>query len=151
MRCADELDCKRSEGDDVARFDAMQQHVTQDSMLVQLAFRQTVGEVRSVNRNVELFQDVRQRAKMIFVTVRKNDCRNLVPVLFKNFEIGNRNIYAIDTLFGKTHARIDDNHLVAKAQQRAVHPELADTAEGNDFEDARHLSFYSTSHRFEEV
>src|SRR6266567_5335536 len=120
-------------------------------MLVQLAFRQTEGEVRSVNGNVELLQDVRQRPKMIFVTVGKNDCRNLVPILFKNFEIRNRKVDSIDALFGKTHTRIDDNHLVAKAQQRAVHPELADTAEGNDFEDARHLSFYSTSHRFEEV
>jgi len=111
----------------------MQQDVAQDSMLIKLAFRQRQREMRSVDRNIELFQNVRQRAQMIFMTVREHDRRDLFAVLFKDFEIGNANINAIDALFGKAHARIDDNHLVAKAQERAIHPKLANAAEGNYF------------------
>jgi len=59
--------------------------------------------------------------------------------LLENFEIRNANVDAIDALFRKAHARVDDEHLVAKAHERAVHPELADAAEGNNFEDVSHL------------
>ena len=116
----------------------MQQDVAQDSMLIKLAFRQRKREMRSVDRNIELFQNVRQRAQMIFMTMREHDRRDLLAVLFKDFEIGNANINAIDALFGKAHAGIENQHLVAIAHQRAVHPELADAAEGNNFEDVSH-------------
>ncbi len=107
-------------------------------MFVEFAFRQSQGEMRSVNRDVEFFQNVGQRTQMIFMAVRENDRRDLVAILFEDFEVGNADIDAIDALFGKAHARIKDEHLVAKAQQSAVHPELADAAEGNNFEDVRH-------------
>jgi hypothetical protein len=73
------------------------------------------------------------------VPVRKNDRRDVLLKFFEDFEIRNANIDAIDALFGKSHARIENEHLIAKPQQSTVHPELADTAEGNDFEDVSHL------------
>src|SRR5437016_4788864 len=117
----------------------MQHHIAQYAVLVEFVFRQTKCEPRSVNRHIEFFQNVGQRAEMIFVAVRQDDRRDLVAKLFEDFEIGNGNIDAIDALFGKAHARVDNDHLVAKTQQRAVHPKLADTAEGNDFQDVTHL------------
>src|SRR5215471_13706502 len=117
----------------------MQQHVSEDPMLVQLAFRQAQGKVRRVNRNIDLLQNVRQRAEMIFVAMGEDDGGNVFPVLLEDFEIGNANVYAIDALFGESHARVEHQHLVATAQQGTVHPELADAAEGNDFEDVSHL------------
>ena len=107
-------------------------------MLIQLTFRQTQSEVRRVNWNVDLLQHIWQRAEVIFVAVRENDRRDVLLVLLENVEIRNADVDAIDTLFGEAHARIEDEHLVAVTHQRAVHPELADTAEGNNFEDARH-------------
>src|SRR5438445_7808936 len=139
MRGANEFDRERSDSDDVARLDAVQQHIAQNSVLVELAFRETEREVRSINGNVELFQDVRQRAQMIFVSVREDDGSYVVAILFKNFEVWNANVDTIDALFGKTHAGIENEHLVAGAQQGAIHAKLTDTAEGNDFEDVRHL------------
>ena len=76
---------------------------------------------------------------MIFMAVCENDGRDVVAILFKNLEVRNANVYTIDTLFGKAHARIQHEHLVAGAQQGAIHAKLTDTAEGNDFEDVRHL------------
>jgi hypothetical protein len=64
--------------------------------------------VRRVNRNVDLLQHIRQRAEVIFVPVREDDCSDLLPVLLEDFEIGNADIDAIDALFGKTHARVED-------------------------------------------
>jgi len=116
----------------------MQHHIAENAVLIQLALRQTERETRSVNRHVESLQDVRQRAQVIFVPMRKDDRGNLVAILFQDLEIRNADIDAIDALFGKAHARIDDYHLVAKAHQRAIHPKLADAAEGDDFEDVRH-------------
>src|SRR6266496_18940 len=143
MRRANELDRENADSDHVSRLDAMQQHVSQKVMLIKFAFRQTQREMRCVNRNVELFQDVRQRAQMIFMAVGEDNGRDLVPILFKYIKIRNGDIDAVDTLFGKAHAGIDDDHLVAKAQQRAIHPKLADAAERDNFENVRHLSSYS--------
>ena len=70
---------------------------------------------------------------MIFVSVRENDGRNLLAVLLKDLKIGNADIDAIDALFGKAHAGVEHQHLVAVAQQSTVHPKLADAAEGNNF------------------
>ena len=86
----------------------MQQHVAQDSMLLK-------PEVRRVNRHIKSFQYVRQRAQVILVAVRENNRGDVVSIFFEGAEVRNRNVDAIDALFGKAHARIDDNHLVAKA------------------------------------
>src|SRR5258708_36949619 len=140
MRRADELDREGTYSDYVAWLDAMQHHITENAVLIELAFRQAQRETRSVNRNIEPLQNVRQRAEMIFVPVREDDRRDLFAILFQDLEIRNADADAIDALFGESHARIENDHLVAKAQQRAIHPKRADTAEGNDFEDVRHLS-----------
>jgi len=63
---------------------------------------------------------------------------DVVAKLFEDFKIGNADVDAIDALFGKAHAGIENEHLVAIAHQRAVHPELADAAEGNNFKDVSH-------------
>src|SRR5438270_10992743 len=110
----------------------MQQHVTQDSMLIKLALRQTKREVRRINRDIEFLQNVRQRAQMIFMTVREDDRGYLFAVLFEDFEIRNRNSDFVDALFGKAHARSDDNPPVAKALQRAIHAKLPNAAQGHD-------------------
>src|ERR1041385_3544929 len=138
MRGANELDGERSNRHDVARLDAMQQHVTEDAVLIQLALGQAEREVRGINRNVNSFQHVGQRPDMILMPVGENDRGNVLLVLFENFEIRNANIDAVDALFGKAHARIEHQHLVPKPQQSTVHPKLADTSEGYDFEDVSH-------------
>src|SRR5690349_8363300 len=113
----------------------MQQYVAENAVLFKLVFRQAEGEMGRINGHVELLQDVRQSAQVIFVAVREDNRRDLFTKLFQNIEIGNRNIDAVDALFRKAHARVDDEHFVTKAQQRAIHPKLANAAEGNDFED----------------
>src|SRR5262249_27900212 len=79
------------------------------------------------------------------MTMGENDRCNIFAKLFQDIKIGDRDIDAIDALFGKTHPGIDDNHLVTKAQQGAIHPELPDAAERNYSEDVRHYRFLLNS------
>jgi hypothetical protein len=80
---------------------------------------------------------------MILVPMRENNRRDVLLVLFENLKIRNANIDAIDALFRKPHARVEHQHLVSEPQQSTVHPELADTAEGNNFEDVSHLLLFA--------
>ena len=68
---------------------------------------------------------------MVFVSVGENDRGQVVAVLFEKVEIWYRNIDTVWRFFWETHARIDDDHLIAIADAHAVHPEFADAAERN--------------------
>ena len=72
----------------VTRIDAMHQHIAEQFVFFQFAFRESGGEVGTVNRNVESFQDIWKRAEMIFVTVREDDRSNVVAVLFEKPKFG---------------------------------------------------------------
>src|SRR5215468_7109607 len=114
-------------------------------MLIEFAFCQTEREVRGVNRNVDLLQHIWQRAEVIFVTVREDDRGDVLLVLLKNLEIGDTNVDAVHAFFRKAHTGIEHKHLVAVTQQCAVHSKLADTAEGNDFENVGHLGLFDST------
>jgi hypothetical protein len=86
----------------------------------------------TVNRNVEFLQDVGQCADVVFMTVSENYCSDVIAILFEKIEVRNTNVNAVSGLFGKTHARVKDEHLILVTHSHAIHPKLADTAEGND-------------------
>jgi hypothetical protein len=88
--------------------------------------------VGTINRDIEFLQNERQGPQMVFVSMSEDDGSDVIAILFKDVEIGNADIDAVDTFLGESHARIDDDHLVTAAHKRAVHPKLADTAEGYD-------------------
>src|SRR6185295_12613127 len=102
MRNADELDAERSDVDDVAGLDAMKQDVAKQVVFFEFAFRQPGGEMRAIDRDVELFEQVRQRAEMIFVTVREHDGRDVVFVFVEKVEVRDGNVDAVSRLLGKT-------------------------------------------------
>src|ERR1051325_1396129 len=123
----------------------MQQHVAEQLVLFEFALGQAGGEVGTVNRNVEFFEQVRQRAEVIFVTVREDYGGDIVAVLVQKIEVWDRNIDAICRLLGKAHPGVENQHLVAVPHRHAIHSKLADTAEWDDLEDASHkVQQYST-------
>src|SRR5206468_5789228 len=113
MRYAYKLDAEHAKFHDVARRYSVIQRVVQEFVLFEFAFRQSGGEVRTVNRNIEPLQDVRQRAEMVFVAVREDYGRDVLAKLLEEFEVGNGNVDAVRTLFRKAHARVENQHLVA--------------------------------------
>ena len=94
--------------------------------------------MRTVNRDVEFLEDVRQRAEVIFVTMRQDNGRDVVTILFEKIEIWNTDIDAVSSFFGESHARVEDDHLILITHRHTIHPKLADTAERNDLQDITH-------------
>ena len=75
-----------------------------------------------------------ERSDVVFVAVRQDDRGQIVAIFFEKIEIRDRNIDAVRRFLGKSHAGVDDDHLIAVADAHAVHPELADAAERNYFD-----------------
>jgi hypothetical protein len=132
MRYTDKFDSEYPDIDDIARPDAMNQGVTCQIMFFKFAFGEPGSEMRTVNRDVEAFEYVRQSAEMILMPVRKNYGSDVIAKLFEETKIWNANIYAISSLFGKSHSGVEDQHFIAVTYGHAVHPKLADAAEGDD-------------------
>src|SRR5215216_2085613 len=103
MRNAYELHLKGTDIDDVTRLDAMQQHVAEQVVFFEFAFREAGSEVRTVNRDVEPLEYVWQRAEMIFVTVCKDDGGDVVAILVEKREVWDRDVYAVGGFFRKAH------------------------------------------------
>src|SRR6185437_5777822 len=140
MGNADEFDLENADVYNVARLDAMQQHIAEQIVFFEFAFRETGSEMRTVNRDVETFEEVRQRAEMIFVTVREDDGGDRVAIFVEKIEIRDRNVDAVSRFLGKAHPGVENQHLVAVAHSHAIHSKLADTAEWYDLEDTSHKS-----------
>jgi hypothetical protein len=66
------------------------------------------------------------------VSVGKNNGGNVIAILFEKIEVGNADVNAIGRLFGKTHAGVEDEHLILISHSHAIHSKLADAAERND-------------------
>src|SRR6185503_21266645 len=128
----------------------MEQYVAEQIVFFEFAFRESRSEVRTVYRNVELLQQVRQRTEVIFVTVRENYRGDVVAVLVEKTEVRNRNIHSIRRLLRKPHPGVENQHLVTVTHSHAIHSKLADTAERDDLEDTCHkVAQYSTLSAYE--
>jgi hypothetical protein len=138
MRNANELDTENTQLNDVSRLDSMQQSVANQIVFLEFAFGQAGCEVGTVNGNVEFFQDVRQRAEMIFMPVRENDGSNVLSIFFEKIEVRNTDINAVSGFFGKAHAGVEDEHLILIAHSHTIHSKLADPAERNDLQNTTH-------------
>src|SRR5438128_6831037 len=117
----------------------MEQSVTEQVVFFQFALGQSGCEVGTVNRNVEFFQNVGQRAKVVLMSVSKDYGSNVLAVLFKKIEVRNTDIDAVGRLFGKPHAGVQDKHLILITHSHTIHSKLADTAERNNLQDTTHL------------
>src|SRR6185369_5153680 len=77
---------------------------------------------------------------MIFVTVREDDCGDVLAILVEKAKVWVRDVDAVSRLFGKAHPGVENDHLVAVSHSHTIHSKLADTAEWDDLEDTSHKS-----------
>jgi hypothetical protein len=68
---------------------------------------------------------------MVLMTVGQDDCPDLLLVLFEEREVGHDEVDAQQFGIGKHHPAVHDDHVLAVANRRHVHAELAQTAEGD--------------------
>src|SRR5229473_3261594 len=112
----------------------------QQSRFIQAFFHQRQRESGSIHGNIEVAQNVRQCADVIFMAVRQHDRAYLRAILL---QIRNVRYYQIDAQqfrFWKHHARVDDEDVVGEPQRHHIHAEFAETAERNCCEGLRGLA-----------
>jgi hypothetical protein len=88
--------------------------------------------VRTINRYVELLQNVWEGSEMVFVPVSEDDGGDVLAILFEEIEVRNTNVNAIGRLFRKPHAGVEDNHFILVTHRHAIHSKLAYSTERND-------------------
>ncbi len=105
--------------------------LVQQAVLFQALAHQRQRELRAVDRHVQIAQNIRQRADVIFVPVRQHDGAHHVAVLLQVGDVGNDDVNAEQFGFREHHPGIDHHNVVSGAQSQHVHAELAKSAERN--------------------
>ena len=100
-------------------------------VFLQPAIHQRQREGRAVDRDIDLGQEVGHGADVVFVAVGQDHGADVLLVLFEEREVGHDQIDAQQLRLGEHHPAIHDDDVVAVANGRHIHAELAESAEGN--------------------
>ncbi len=137
-----ELDGERAELNPRSGFHLVKLRFIRQPVLFQPPLHQRQREGRAVNRNVDLAQQKRHRADVIFMAVRQDQCADLVAMLLQIREIGRDDVHAQQFRIGKHHAGVDDDDVVPVADGHRIHTELAQAAERDQLKLViRHVRF----------
>ncbi len=134
MSHPDRLDGERADGELFLGRDLDERGLVEQMMLFELAFDKGQRELGGVHRNLELAQNPGQAADVIFVPVGEDDGPDILPVFNQVGDIGHNDVDAQKLRFRKHQAGVDHDNVVFPPQCQAVHPELAQAAQGNDFQ-----------------
>ncbi len=140
VRHGDEFNLVGADFNEAAREHFAERRGLQQSRFVEAFFYQCQRETRSVHRNIQIAQDVGQRANVIFVAVRQHNGPDVRAILLQIRDIRNHQIDAQKFRFGEHHARVDDDDVVTEPQRHHVHAEFAEAAERNGGEGMRGLT-----------
>ena len=134
VRHADRLDRERADGELFLGRDFDQLDLVQQLVLFELAFNVGQRELGGVDGNLEFAQNPGQAADVVLVAVRQDDGAHMLLVLNQVGDIGNNDIDAQQLRLRKHQPRVDHDNVVFPAQRKAVHAELAQSAQGNDLQ-----------------
>jgi hypothetical protein len=134
VRHMNELDAKGSSLHHLLRLDPLKSRLKWQLVLVQPALDQRQREGCAVDRHIELGQEVRDRPDVILVGMRQEQRPHAIAIFHQVREIRRDDIDAQQLGFGKHHAAIDDDDVVAIAQRHDVHAELAEPAQRDQAE-----------------
>ena len=127
----DELDLERADFDDLLGRDLDQDGIALQVVLFQPPLDQRQREGRAIDRNVDIAEEIRDGADVVFVTVGEDDAADVSRVLLEESQVGHYQVYAQQLGLGEHHATIDDNDVLPVADGGHVHAELAQTAQGD--------------------
>src|ERR1700679_2377583 len=104
-------------------------------MLFQLALNISQRELSAIHRDIQLRQNPRQSANVVFMPMGQNDRANLLAVFSQIADIRDDNVHTQQLFFRKHQTGIDDDNVILPAEGHAVHTELTKAAQRN------HLQF----------
>ena len=132
-----EFDFEWADFDRAAGQDFAQRGGIEQARFFHALFHERQREARSVQRNIQIAKNVRQRADVIFMAVRQHNRANLRPVLLEVGNVRNDQVDAQKLGLREHHARVDDDDVVAEPQHHHVHAEFTEPPERNGGEGPR--------------
>ena len=136
VRHIDELHLETAKLHRAARLDDIELSVFQ-LMLSQLSFHQRERDLRTVNRYVQVFENIRQRADMVLVPVRQYYASHAVFVGEQIGRVGYDEVNARHVTVRKTRAAIYHDYVAREFQSSHVFAYLPDTAQKDDLQRRR--------------
>ncbi len=133
MRHRHQFDVERPDFKTAAALDDVDGDLRRARLARPLGFQQRGGERRGIDRQLEPWPQVDQRAEMVFVRVGQHQAGEILALLHQIADVGQDQVDARQVFFrGKRHAEIDRQPLtparVADAVDRQIHADLADAA-----------------------
>ncbi len=98
-------------------------------VLFQAPLHQRQGKGGAIDRNIDFGKEVGHGADVVFMTVRKDQGPDLVLVFLEEGEVGHHQVDTQEFGVRKHHAGIDNDDVVAIADDGHVHAEFAEAAE----------------------
>ena len=149
VRDADELGLERADLHRLAaRVDLDQLRVVAHAVLVELRLDQAERQPRAPDLgHADLAHEVRQRADVILVAVRQDDRSQRAGRIAQVAEVGQHEVDAQHLVAREAETRVDQDPLAILLDHGHVLADLAETAEGDDANDADVIAWPSRPHR----
>ena len=103
-------------------------------ILFKIVFDVSQSEFGGVDGNLEFREEPGQAADVVLVAVSQDNGAHMRFVFNQVGDIWNNDIHAQQLRLRKHQAGVDHDNVVFPAKREAVHAELAETAQGNDFQ-----------------
>ena len=123
------LDVENADIRAVALGDAVQRHLPA-AVAVDLALDHRSGEGRSVNRAIELLDQMRYRPDMVFVGVGDGEANDLAAAIEQRADIGDEHVHARRAEVAEGHPAIHDQPLIAVPVGVKVHANFTAATQG---------------------
>ena len=130
----DELDLKAAEAEFIPRLFGEYLRVVQQVKFLELQLDYARGELRRVNRYIELPQDIRYGPDVVLVAVGYHHASDAVGVLPQVGDVRDDDIDAVELLVGKTEAAVNDDDVLPVFVHGEVLADLTETAERDDLQ-----------------
>src|SRR5207245_1754350 len=123
------LDAKGTQLHRVPHAHLAQFGLAEDAVLLQLRLDQPQREPGSVDRDVELLQDKRKPADVIFMPVAQEDSEHVAAAVEQIGDVGKDQVDSEHVLLGEHQPRVDDEDLLVPFEGPHVDADLAEAAE----------------------
>ena len=124
-----QLNVKAAQLDVIACLDAVDLDLLGHAVLLKLGTQDTCHQTRAIDRNIQLFEHIRQCTDVILMAVRDDNAAHLVLVPAQIRDIRNDQIDAQQIIVRKRHAAVNDKNVLSVLHDRHVLADLIESAQ----------------------
>jgi len=132
VRHANRLDGERPERERHARGHRPERDLLGQAVLAELLGDQRLRQRGGVHRDPRRLQQIRQRADVVFVTVREHDAAEALALGERVGEVRDDVVDSRQLVVGEHEAAVDGDDVIAAFDEHHVQPDLAETSERDE-------------------